>query len=210
MMVDHVDVGGAGVYNVVGGRLRGEGIVGFCGAGGTGKTTTAKLMADLMGWDFVPSVSRRVFDCWGWTEADQINASRHDNWRLQRDIIQAKSAQDFDADRCVMDRTLIDHYVYSLYRSSEVITNEEHKWLDGWLEEGMSRYRFVIFCPVGLFVPGEDGMRQPGEAYRHLIDAAIRGILDRCNVTNLRLPLGTPEERARMCLEAVMNSGFLG
>jgi len=160
--------------------------VGFCGAGDTGKTTTAVLVADELGIPFLPSISRAVFADLGLTEADQVDMSDEDRWGLQCKILSAKRKQDSMHEPGVLDRTLLDHAAYCLYRCSGIISRDEYgRLIDEVGDNLRHHYDRVFYFPAGVYPPVDDGFRQGGLAYQTAIDCLIRGMLSRFDLPHV-------------------------
>ena len=152
--------------------------IGHCGTGGTGKTTLAKALAEVLNLDFRPSVVREVFAEFGWTEANQRKATPEENWRLQREIFERKIFQDqrFGKD-VIMDRTPIDHLAYCLFRCEEALDEQLLRDLEAQAAEEVQKYDLIIYHPIPSWKPKDDGMRENSFAYRTIIDKLIVGYL---------------------------------
>lgn len=153
--------------------------IGFTGAGGTGKTTTARILTQELGVSLpVPrSASRVVYEREGLTEDKCAALPLTESWALQTRIAQAKVEVD-KAPEFLADRTLLDHWVYGLMYCNRVITNEEFKYAETVVRNHMANtYDLIVYFPWGLFTPSSDGVRQDRQAWQASIDAMIRGYL---------------------------------
>lgn len=160
--------------------------IGFTGAGGTGKSTLAQYISEKWGLPFHPSVSRQVFKEMGIEcEADQNGASPALLYKLQMKIFQRKCEQDKNVRHGVLDRTLLDHFVYSCFRCFEILTAEEVNALEQLVIENLTQYNAIFYCPFGQFTPPPDGMRDTRPAYHNIIDLAVRGFLQKHPINTL-------------------------
>lgn len=169
--------------------------IGFTGAGGTGKTTTAKIVAERLGIPFLPSVSRGVFAQFGLTESSQNDMTPAQLLELQSAIFEAFREQESQYEQYVADRTLLDHLVYCLYRCNRAITHEKLSDMRFSVHDHMARLDVVVYTPLGCVRPEQDGFREFNEAYNYLIDAAIRGLALFYDHV-FTLTAGTPQQRA--------------
>jgi hypothetical protein len=165
-------------------------LIGFCGTGGTGKTTTAKLVAEKLGhadpvqsaWKVSPSQARAVLQKWGITEAEQKALEPKDTLKLQMEIWQAKA--DFDEQASgekgvhyVCDRTPIDNWAYMLYRCGPAVTEEIYFRLTKRTAAAMLRYAAIYLFPLCTFPSSDDGVRDGAYGVRKtisiLMDAGV-------------------------------------
>lgn len=174
--------------------------VGFIGAGGTGKTTVARLLQDdhSIPEPFRPSVSRPTFEKFGIkTEADQMKMSPADRWMLQKAISIAKMEQDYDTRYGIFDRTPVDQMAYSLYRCADVMGEEEFNFMHKFVQAFTAQYDLLIFFPIYYW--GDtvaDGMRQTNYAYRRTYEILVQGILDEMHLQYIMLADDKPADRA--------------
>jgi hypothetical protein len=165
------------------------------GAGATGKTTLAQLFKREYDLPFLGSVSRPVFTERGLTEADQYKMSPKERLDLQLAIFGRYLDQKIGLKSYVSDRTALDHYAYILYRGAESLTSEQLEDLEDKVLRDLNQHHMLVFCPIGLIKPLEDTFRDKTPANRIIVDALIRGFLDRWNVTYFVAGGGAPEER---------------
>lgn len=176
--------------------------IGFTGTGGTGKTTTAKLLEKRLGLALQPSVVRGIFESKQLTERSLLSMSQVEAWSLQQEIFAAKLKQDKETFRGIFDRTLIDHMAYCFYRSGSVIPDGVVNGLLKEMNESLKLYDFLFYFPI-TFTPPPDGFRQEGLAYRHTVDWMIRGLLHRSCAKYSIIGGGSPEERAQVVADII-------
>lgn len=173
--------------------------IGFTGTGGTGKSTVLNLIKDdaetELGTKLLPSVARKVFAEFDANESDQDSWSPHKKLDLQLAIIRARMDAESETGSFISDRTMIDHFAYTVFRCYDSVSDEVFDSLMKDVKDNLANYDFVFYFPIH-FVPPSDGMRQDGEAYRYAIDSIIRAALTDLGVSYLTVPAGTPEERA--------------
>jgi hypothetical protein len=174
----------------------------FCGAGGTGKTTLAKLIQERYLADHVllPSASRTTFEVKGLTEELEKAMTPAALWDLQLEIFRAKMGLDADHEDFVADRSLLDHWAYCLVQARDGMTARQARDWEAVTKQWMGRtYDHVVYCPIEEFWNGEDpsGIRSAHYPYQVLIDSVIRSYLERWGWTGvLRAPGMELDERA--------------
>lgn len=171
--------------------------IGFCGASSTGKTTTAKLVAHLLGIPFLPSVARGVYEEWGLTtEKEERVLPQHERAQFQHMIFVRKYWSERTVDAFVSDRTLIDHLVYT--RIAKVADAD----LVDMMRKAIGRYDLVVRFRAGDLPFANDGMRADEPAHRAMVDHMVLDILKQFEVPFVVAPKGTPDQRAEFVANA--------
>lgn len=182
--------------------------IGFCGAGGTGKTTTATLLAKRIHHGFLPSASRDVFKNMGFQrETDQDKLSSLERWILQRNIQIAHITQMSDSfDRpMITDRTQLDQHAYALQYCSSALSAEDLKWLANLVDRALQFYKIIFYFPLHTFLSHDDGMRTSRLAERLTFDFILRGLLQYFEVPTTYVPIMSPEDRCKHIESHVKN-----
>lgn len=178
--------------------------IGFVGAGGTGKTTTVKLIENFIPETYFPSVLRKIFAEEGITEAQQRHMSKHDKWRLQKKFFDAKVQQDHEQPNGLFDRTLLDHVAYCLFRCDDAIADTTLKSMLIVTEENMRKYDLLFYFPLyGTWEVPADGLRENHLAYQSAIDLLMQGLLVKFGLRYIRVPDGAPDQRAQAVLKSI-------
>ncbi len=172
-------------------------LIGCCGAGGTGKTTTAKALAQNLGLPFIASSSRAVFERRGLKEADQWRLSATEQFDLQQEIFQAREQLEAQIEGGVADRTLFDQVAYNLLRAGPVITEPILDDMLSRAKASLRKYQFVFYFPLVTFETSNDGMRDTAFGVRVQFDAILTWVLKEAGVFTPRVPLMRPDERVQ-------------
>lgn len=174
-----------------------HGIMGFCGAGGTGKTTVANLLHKEKQIPLVPSSTRGVFKMLGLeSEAEQERLDGEGRKHLQKSIQDAyyRNLQGFP--KGVSDRSPIDHWCYMLYYCGDYMSEAEVAWYRDRTAEGLKRFQYIVYFPLVTYPTHEDGMRKSGYGYRVAYDYLVQAALRDFGVAHYTIRLNTtPEER---------------
>ena len=176
---------GRGNDKALGPRLRPLPLIGFCGAGVTGKTTTAKALCAATGLPFIPSTSRKVFEKWELRkEEDQYRLTSHDQMVLQREIFEARMELEASDDfkHGVADRTLADQLAYTMLRGNPHIDQAYFKRHFDEMHRSLGRYTKIFYFPLVTYPTADDGMRETTWGPRFVFDALLREILRRCPI----------------------------
>jgi hypothetical protein len=172
--------------------------IGFCGSGGTGKSTSALKLAEAGLLPYHKGVARIVFADLGLTENDQENMSRAERWKLQKRMFDETLKQDADQPKGVFDRTTLDHLTYCLYRCADQVDDATAKAMMIVVQENMVKYDLLVYFPLYDWDVRPDGLRQNGFAYRLAIDVMIRGLLKELGLTHHRMPNVGPDVRDQL------------
>lgn len=152
--------------------------IAFTGAGGTGKTTLAKYLAEKWGVPYVGSVSREIMTELG-VESEMAQERMTDNelLTLQQRIYERRKEKLASLDSYVTDRCALDNYIYGLRRCGAALTEEiRAAWEKGAVED-LYAHDLVFHTPIGLFETVADGVRVTDISHQHLMDAAMYGFL---------------------------------
>ena len=174
-------------------------LIGFCGAGATGKTTTAKLVAEMSGLPYVPGVARTVFARRGIkSEADQHGFTLQQQWELQMEMFEERVKMEETLKEGVTDRTLLDHVAYNLLRAAGAIDRDTLYDMVGrtWLD--MAKYDKVFLFDLVEMPGSEDGLRENVYGVRFVHHALLRTLTANTNIETV--PMLSRDVRARWVL----------
>lgn len=163
--------------------------IAFCGAGGTGKSTTAKLVAEATGLPLIPSPSRMCFLKHGVaTEDEQNDMTPEARYRLQFDIFHAIKDLYTEHKDGVFDRTLLDNFNYLMFRCHDIVQQDEIEFCDDVTHYSLMDPDVKLFYfPLYNWKIEEDGMRTMKPAPRFMADYCIRGYLDKYKIPHFRM-----------------------
>lgn len=178
--------------------------IGFCGVGGSGKTTIAKLLAEKTGGKFIPGVARDIFNSMGIIEKDQHSMTSEEVYNLQRKIFDAKLFQDENhgGGLEIYDRTLLDHFAYVLYRCTD-IKNSVYDYMFSKVKENSLAYDEIFYLPMPHWKVLSENIRETGKAYMKVMDMIIYGMAEDMGVPVIPciIKKSKPEKR----LEYILN-----
>jgi len=182
-------------------------LIGFCGAGGTGKTVTSnEIIKSRPDFTFHGSVTRSVYAKYGYTEATIGQMSTDEKFSLQMSIIAAKYTLDesIKDTNAIVDRTPVDALVYTMLYSPTV-SRAKLLELERLVVEQLKFYDLVVYFPIGDWVTPDDGFRNQDEATRRLVDAAALGLLEKFHKGKyIKVDKNsTPEQRAELVLSTI-------
>lgn len=171
--------------------------IGFSGAGGTGKTTSAAVLAKDLDIPILTSASRIVYEEQELSEELVYKMDAEEKWDLQRMIFNKKIEMDDGTPSFVADRTLLDHWVYCLLYCGKDMSKEEFHHMENMVRKHMlSNYSHLFYFPWGHWEADPDGVRQDAPGWQSSIDALIVGYCIRWNLPMKEVPQhGGPEIR---------------
>jgi ABC-type oligopeptide transport system ATPase subunit len=173
-------------------------LIGFVGSHGTGKTTTAKVVAALMDGKALLSSSREV-------NASGLPINKEATRLTQLMITVARSNQAHTYSQrqglFVADRTPFDSIAYTQYQMDNIWDRDpalDKIYWDYSMELAMnslSRYEKIFYFPP---LPNleDDGTRLAEKEYQAIIDDRIKSLLYRIGAGEIEIPEGSVLERA--------------
>lgn len=168
--------------------------IAFCGAGGTGKTTSAKFISEEFELPLVKSASRTIYARKDLDEPTVNKMSPEKLLALQKDIFDLKVDQDRQFSY-VADRTILDHYAYCLAYCGAFMNEEQFTEFDELTQALMlSSYSHVFYFPWGYWKSKSDGVRHDSSGWQSQIDSIILGHLHRWNVYAVVVPQAEGED----------------
>jgi len=175
--------------------------IGCIGTGGTGKTTTLRLLEPYTEFPYQPGVMRGVFKEQNVpAEANQHKMSAIDRWRLQKAGFDKKIAQDDANPVGLFDRTLLDHMIYCMIWAWERITDNTCKSMLLLTRENLEAYDLLFYFPLYDWDVPDDGMRENRYASRLAWDLMARSFLADVKIGPIIMPNDTPQARAEFML----------
>jgi len=173
--------------------------IAFAGASGTGKTTVAKRISDILGLPLNPVGSRTVARSMGFENPYDVDKAGK-RAEFQKRLVTEKMAWETTREAFVSDRTTVDNLCYTVLHDISAVDED----LLSQVEVGMGRYTHVFFFSVNSFCDTSgDSHRIQERTYHDIYEIVLTGLLDRfCPRSFLTLPLdcGDVEERVREVL----------
>jgi nicotinamide riboside kinase len=162
--------------------------IAFCGAGGTGKTTSAEYISKELEIPVLKSSSRQVYEDQELTEDTVLELTDAEKLKLQTDIFKNKMQNDRHFSY-VADRSILDHYAYCLAYCGHIFDNNQFVEYEETTQTHMlSAYSHIFYFPWGFWMADGDGVRQDKWAWQSQIDAIIVGYLHRWGVACTTVP----------------------
>ena len=179
------------------------------GAGGTGKTTDAVVLAEKFEAPLMKSTSRQVYEQLKITEDDVLKMSNEEKWKLQENIFSMKMLNDDQSSEFIADRTILDHWAYCLMYCGAFIPDNKFIEYESNVRKHMKgAYTHLFYYPWGYWTPTkeeQDGVRQTAMGWQSAIDAIITGYCVRWNLPVVEVPqLKGPEYRQTFIINNVM------
>jgi hypothetical protein len=190
-------------------------VIGFCGAGGVGKTTTALMLTTYLkpyGYGFLPSSSRSVFAAMGISsEADQHSLSDTKRWALQKNIQLAHNRKILESrgKNLICDRTQLDQFCYALQYCSTYLDESKINWLLDLTSDAMSRFDMIFYFPLCTWPDTDDGMRTPLPGPRVMFDFLLQGVLTDLGRSYYVVPATDTTSRCALILKVMAQRGFI-
>jgi hypothetical protein len=186
--------------------------IGMTGAHGTGKTSMAQAMlaGPFQKFSLVPSTARQIKE-YGYpinreaTELSQILVP------LLRMVDEAEAVTNrhnrMYKQGIISDRTLVDSLAYTMYQNANVWeTNSILEQITFRLAKmHIGTYASLLYFPI-YWDNVDDGVRDPDEQYRRVIDHNIKAILDLMDINYWTVPNVSPEIRAEWFVTRMMQA----
>ncbi len=168
----------------------------FTGTGGAGKTTTAIAVAEALGLELLPSVSRGVYEKHGITEKDRPGLSLEKAHELQMDIFteHLEQLEKFKHHSYVADRSLVCRLVFTLL-TDQLIKSPDLLFLCDATKRGASSVDLMVYFPTPHWAVKPDNFRLGSLRETLALDAMIVGFLQTAHIPFMRAFRGTPEDR---------------
>lgn len=169
--------------------------IGLMGAGGTGKTTDATVIAEKTGLKLMKSASREVYEKMKLTEEMVAQLPDNKKWELQGHIFQVKQYNDDNTYEFIADRTLLDHWSYCLMYCGTFLPNADFLEYETIVRKHMkSAYTHLFYYPWGYWTEPSDGVRQDHWSWQSAIDAMIVGYCHRWSLPVVQVPQAQGKE----------------
>lgn len=164
--------------------------IGLCGPSGTGKTTLAKYIAEVLDIPYKPLSATMVLEELGIDMGIKgmghrwliNNSSKDVSWGLQVQarILESREATIHNMKDVVIDRTPVDNLVYAMY---EVSHNSTESWIEDYRQKVFDFYKtfdLIIFIPYtdSQGMVEDNGSRIPNRYFQELITGIFASQLD--------------------------------
>lgn len=164
------------------------------GAHGTGKSTTARILAEKAGLSLIPSASR-------------MSPYQHGSIEHQDYVMDQVFKRCSTWDGVIHERTPFDVYAYTRdYAMGGTLTDlPRHSMkVEAFARIMIQREDILFYFPI-TFPLVDDGVR-PNAYIQKEVDHTMSQMIDRFNVTCVTVPKGSPEERADFILKELSHA----
>lgn len=164
------------------------------GSHGTGKTTTAKIIAEKTGLSILPSASRMSPFAQGTVE----------HQKFVMDQVYKRCSTWSDA---IHERTPFDVYSYTSVRKMDSIIAAQKMKVESFARIARLHEVPIFYFPVTFPFPGNDPERASRKE-QLIVDDAIFNIIRIERVKFVAVPKATPEERADFILKELSHASL--
>jgi predicted ATPase len=179
--------------------------IAFVGAHGTGKTTlSAKLVELLTASDLnvhaTPEVPRLI--CKDANDPEFFHRSNNTLLKQMSLLVGQpvyETAETEDSDLIICDRSILDHWSYTLHLFSRELEESDVKHaVDTLVRKHCSSYEQIFYLPIEFPVEGDEN-READQEFQKAIDFEIQDLLKRYDIPFIEVT-GTVSERADQVL----------
>jgi hypothetical protein len=154
--------------------------IGCIGAGATGKTSLLKAVSEKTGMTYHSSVNRTAFAKFNQTQLTHTALAPAMRWDIQRRSFSMKIEQDELNLPGLYERTLLDHFMYSLIYCYEAIDDETLQKMQLQVIKNLQDYDVLLFFPIYTWDSElNDGFRDATTSNRTLQELIVSGFLSR-------------------------------
>lgn len=161
------------------------------GAHGTGKSSTAKIIADKTSYGLLPSASRE--------SPYEQGTFQHQDFVMDQVW---KRCTTFD--EVILERTPFDVYSYTTAMNVQALAAKHEMKMDAFARNVKQQGNVLFYFPI-TFPLYRDGFR-PDEIMQALVDSTMVYHIKRTGIPCLTVPNGTPEERADFILKELADA----
>lgn len=163
------------------------------GAHGTGKSTTARLIAKQTRFGLLPSASRS-------------SPYEHGTFDHQEFVMNQVYKRCAIYDESIQERTPFDVYAYTRVMHLEQLLEKHRMKIDAFARALTNQGDVLFYFPI-TFPLQADGVR-PDETMQREVDSTMRYHIKRTGTPCIVVPSGTPEERADFILKELSNASL--
>lgn len=180
--------------------------IAFFGASGTGKTTLAKAVAQILGLTFNPVGSRSVAQSMGFEKPYDVDAAGR-RVDFQIELSKAKLQWESARHSFVTDRTGADEWAYANLHAPTLITSSVGNEYGNRLVRITSQYDLIFHTPIDVFQNlAGDPARQTDPEYHERTEDYMTHFMDRFGFSYRTLD--TPHLQERIDIVVALAEAF--
>jgi len=182
--------------------------IALTGAHGVGKSTLATALKEKMhaigkSASITPEIPRIV--CGVVSDNEYFRRGR--NSPLKQSLIMIgqlviEEQKRADADIQICDRTLVDHWAYTLQAFTESFSEERYiETFEKFISDHCSSYEQIFYLPIE-FAPVDDGVREDDVAFQRDIDKRISDLYQKFGIALVAVT-GSVEQRVDIIIQSL-------